>query len=398
MLINIDPPSHDIPKFALFNLGFRPFFFGAATFAVLAMIIWMVIYHFNWQPELAGLSATSWHAHEMIYGYSGAVIAGFLLTAVKNWTGIQTLHGHKLAWFFILWAVTRLLALVQIPLEVIVILDSLFFLILIVAITLPVIKAGNKKQTGIIAKLVFLLSSNIIFYLGTIGIIENGIQQGLMSGLYLVIGLIIMLARRVIPFFIEKGVDYPVKVKNWQWLDISSLILFFIFWAIASFTTLNTITALLAITLFILHCIRLWGWYTHGIWQKPLLWVLYIAYIFIISGFLLTALSLFTNLSSSTAVHSYAVGGIGMMTIGMMARVSLGHTGRSIATPPRALTISLLFILTGAVVRVILPLLLPEYHSSWVVTSQILWIISFAIFLFIYTPILITRRADGRSG
>ncbi len=398
MLINIEPPARNIPKFALFNLGFRPFFLGAAAFAILAMTVWLGIYLLDWNLGLAGLPATTWHAHEMIYGYSLAVIAGFLLTAVKNWTGIQTLHGYQLAWLFTLWATTRILTLTQTPIEIIAVLDCLFLLILIVALTSPIIKTKNRKQLGIIAKLILILLSNVLFYLGNAGLIENGIQQGLMSGLYLIIGLILMLGRRVIPFFIEKGVSYPVKIKNWQWLDISSLVLFFIFWITASFTTFDTITALLAVILFVLHCIRLWGWYTAGIWEKPLLWILYLAYIFLILGFLLTALSLFSDLTASIAIHAFAMGGIGMMTMGMMARVSLGHTGRNIAEPPKLLIFSLILLLAGSIIRVILPLLFPGHYTIWIGISQILWVSSFTLFLFIYAPILVMRRVDGRLG
>ncbi len=398
MLINIEPPVQNIPKFALFSLGFRPFFLGAAAFAVIAMAAWMGIYLLNWDLGLAGLPATTWHAHEMVYGYSLAVIAGFLLTAVKNWTGIQTLHGYQLAGLFTLWAITRILAFTQTPIEIIAILDTLFLLILIIALTHPIIKAKSRKQFGIIAKLILILLSNILFYFGNAGIIENGVQQGLLSGLYLIIGLILMLGRRVIPFFIEKGVGYPAQVKNWQWLDISSLVIFFAFWITASFTTLDTITALLAVILFVLHCIRLWGWYTGGIWKKPLLWILYLAYIFLIFGFLLTALSLFLDLAPSIAIHAFAMGGIGMMTMGMMARVSLGHTGRNIAEPPKFLALSLLLLLTGSTTRVIFPLLFPDHYTILIGISQTLWISSFALFFFIYAPILVIRRIDGRLG
>ncbi len=398
MLINIEPPAHNIPKFSLFSLGFRPFFLGAAAFSILAMTVWLGVYLLDWNLGLAGLPATTWHAHEMIYGYSLAVIAGFLLTAVKNWTGIQTLQGYQLAGLFTLWAITRILTLSQTPIEIIAVLDCLFLLILIVALTAPIIKANSRKQLGIIAKLILILLSNILFYLGNAGVVENGVQQGLLSGLYLVIGLILMLGRRVIPFFIEKGVGYPVQVKNWQWLDISSLVLFFIFWITASFTALDTITALLATTLFVLHSIRLWGWYTVGIWKKPLLWTLYLAYIFLIFGFLLTALALFLDLTASIAIHAFAMGGIGMMTMAMMARVSLGHTGRNIAEPPKLLVPSLLLLLTGSIVRVIFPLLFPDHYTIWIGMSQVLWISSFALFFVIYLPILVMRRVDGRLG
>jgi uncharacterized protein involved in response to NO len=189
-----------------------------------------------------------------------------------------------------------------------------------------------------------------------------------------------------------------VQLKNWKWLDISSLVLFILFW-IADLLTPNTaVVAVLAGVLFLLHITRMVGWHTHGIWRNPLLWVLYLAYGTLAAGFLLKLAVFVFGVSPFLAVHAFAFGGIGMMTIGMMARVSLGHTGRSVTEAPAALTWIFMTLFIGTVVRVLLPLIDPLHHAIWVGLSQVLWIISFSLFLYLYTPMLFQRRLDGQYG
>ncbi|TNG03054.1 MAG: NnrS family protein, partial [Gammaproteobacteria bacterium] len=216
---------------------------------------------------------------------------------------------------------------------------------------------------------------------------------GLYSGIYLIIALIFVMGRRVMPFFIEKGVDYPVQLKNRQWLDVSSLVLFLAFW-IADLVRPDTLpVALLALALLVLHAIRLVGWYTPGIWKKPLLWVLYVGYGWLVTGFALKAAVVFIGISPFLPLHAFAYGGIGMITLGMMARVTLGHTGRNVFDPPPVLLFWMFaLLLCGAVIRVLLPLLDPAHYMAWIGLSQGLWIIAFTLFLTIFLPMLIRPR------
>jgi len=173
-------------KFALFNLGFRPFFIGGVLFAILSMLSWMLVYVFNYHIHLKTLSPMSWHAHEMVFGYSMAVIAGFLLTAVNKWTGIRTLSGSSLLFLFLTWMAARLLAFAEdtFPFELMAITDCLFMILLIYSISSPIVKARQWKQLGIVAKLVLLLASNILFYLGVLKLVSEGERWGLYSGFY----------------------------------------------------------------------------------------------------------------------------------------------------------------------------------------------------------------------
>lgn len=387
------------PKLAVLNLGFRPFFLGAAIFAVVSMALWMSVYVFHLPVPLTGISAFQWHAHEMIYGFAMAVIAGFLLTAVKNWTGVQTLHGYGLLGLFALWVLPRILFLFGTPwIFVAGWFDMLFVLCLISSILYPIIQVKQWKQLGIIVNLALLAAANGCFYLGATGLIDQGAFIGIQGGLFLIVGLILFMGRRVIPFFIEVGVGYPVKLFNSNWLDVS-IILFYIAFFIAEVLVRNPwMVALTSMGLFVANSVRLAGWHTKGIWKKPLLWSLFIAFIWINLGFLLLAVNVFLNLPNIVVIHAFSVGGIGVVILSMMARVTLGHTGRNVQNPPKAVAIALMVLVAGAVVRVIAPLVAESHYVVWVAASQVLWIAAFSIFIATCFPMLVKPRTDGQFG
>lgn len=386
-------------KIAVLNLGFRPFFLGAAIFAVVSMLLWMGVYVFQLPLPITRISIFQWHAHEMIYGFAMAVIAGFLLTAVKNWTGVQTLHGYGLLGLFTLWAFPRVLFLFGTPLIIVAgFFDILFVLCLIGSIMYPIMKVKQWKQLGIIVILTLLAAANGCFYLGAAGFIDQGVFFGIHGGLLLIVGLILFMGRRVIPFFIEVGVGYPVKLFNAKWLDILIITLYLAF-LIAEVLVQNPwIVALTSISLFITNSARLVGWHTSGIWKKPLLWSLFVSIIWINLGFFLLALNAFLSLPNIVVLHAFSVGGIGVVTLSMMARVTLGHTGRNVQNPPKMVAIALAVLITGAIVRVMAPLIAESHYVIWVATSQILWIVALLMFLITYFPMLVKPRIDGQFG
>jgi uncharacterized protein involved in response to NO len=384
----------------LLRLGFRPFFLGAGVYGLVAVTLWAFIYGYDFNPALMGLTPTVWHAHEMLFGYALAVVAGFLLTAIKNWTGQQTIRGPGLLLMFVLWLTARLLSLnaVDVSLMVMAVFDLSFMLMLVVTTAAPVFRVKQYAQLGIVSKVMLMFLSNGLFYLGALGLLEEGIQWGLYSGLYMIMALLLVMARRVIPFFIEKGTDSGVKVKNWKWVDNTSLVLLLMLWIADVFTHFKTAASLLAAALFVVHVIRLSGWYTHGLWTKPLLWVLYVAYMFIVIGFMLKADELWFTLMPFLYVHAFAYGGIGIMTIGMMSRVILGHTGRNVFEPPAILSWCFALMTCGAVVRVLFPLFGMDQYDLWIAASQLLWIAAFLLFIVVYMPMLLKTRLDGRDG
>jgi len=384
---------------ALFRLGFRPFFLAAGLLAVVGMSIWMAVLLFA-VPLPGAVSPLYWHAHEMLYGYALAVIAGFLLTAVRNWTGVPTLSGQPLRLLILLWLLARVAALLpgQTALMVGLAFDCLFIIYLSAALTLPVVKVKQWKSMGVVSKLYFFLVGDLIYTLGSFGLLEGGQRIGIEIALYMTLSLILVLSRRVVPMFVERGVGYPVGLRNRAWVDRSAFLTFLLFAVCEIFFAQPALTAWLALALSLLHAIRLQGWYTHGIWRKPLLWGLFIAYGWMIVGFALKFAEYALNIPFSLAIHAFTVGGIGMMTLAMMSRVALGHTGRDINHPPTVVGTMLTLLCGAAVARVVLPLLSVGYDSIWLGLSQLLWVAAFALFLYRYTPILVRPRADGRPG
>ena len=401
--MNIEKPFTG--NYALTHLGFRPFFLSAGAFAVIGILLWTAIYSFNWQGLNAAYPPITWHAHEMIFGYTLAVVAGFLLTAIKNWTGQQTLHQAPLLLLTAIWLAARLLPFMQgLSLQAVASVDLLFMLALLAAVAIPVLRARQWQQAGIIAKVALMTLANAVFYLGLLGYWPAGIQLGLYAGLYLMIALIFTMGRRVIPFFIERGVGVSFKANNTRWVDRSSLGLFLLF-AITDLIAMTQgnqalagMAAALALVQIPLHGWRLYGWYHAAIWQKPLLWVLYVAYAWLVLGFGLKFLSWSTGLSPWLAVHAFAYGGIGMMTLGMMARVILGHTGRNVFEPPALVGKIFAILFAGACVRILAVWALPQWYWWWIVIAQCLWMLAFGLFVWLYAPMLIKPRVDKRYG
>ncbi len=401
--MNIEKPFTG--NYALTHLGFRPFFLSAGAFAVIGILLWTAIYSFNWQGLNAAYPPITWHAHEMIFGYTLAVVAGFLLTAIKNWIGQQTLHQAPLLLLTAIWLAARLLPFMQgLSLQAVASVDLLFMLALLAEVAIPVLRARQWQQAGIIAKVALMTLANAVFYLGLLGYWPAGIQLGLYAGLYLMIALIFTMGRRVIPFFIERGVGVSFKANNTRWVDRSSLVLFLLF-AITDLIAMTQgnqalagMAAALALVQIPLHGWRLYGWYHAAIWQKPLLWVLYVAYAWLVLGFGLKFLSWSTGLSPWLAVHAFAYGGIGMMTLGMMARVILGHTGRNVFEPPALVGKIFTILFAGACVRILAVWALPQWHWWWIVIAQCLWMLAFGLFIWLYAPMLIKPRVDKRYG
>jgi uncharacterized protein involved in response to NO len=396
-LVDAKPDDFGPP---ILRLGFRPFFLAAGIFAIISMAIWMASYVFTVEFAFSGLPANLWHAHEMIFGYAMAVVAGFLLTAIKNWTGIEVLRGVPLALLLALWLAARMMPLsgLAVPMIVVAITDVAFLLLLIIVCLRPVLKVKQYEQVGIISKLFLLMLCNVVFYLGITGVVSDGVQWGLYSAIYMIIALVLVMIRRVMPMFIKNGIDGDIELKNRAWLDYASLVLLIVFWISDVFTTYEHLTAAVAMILTLLHTIRLAGWYTNRVWSKPLVWVLVVAYGFIILGFALKVLAIYANVSPSLSMHAFTAGGIGLVTIGMMSRVSLGHTGRNIFAPPAIVFWSFAALVLGAIIRVVFPLFNMELYIYWIVGSQLLWMIAFTLFVVLYAPMFLSARVDGRDG
>lgn len=399
-LLDIEEPNNTSrPHFALFALGFRPFFLGASICALFSMTLWMLFYALQRPINLQYLTPFQWHAHEMIFGYGLAVVAGFLLTAVRNWTNIPTISGAPLMAVFMLWGMARILATAgDVFLSFIIALDSAFLLCLVLALAIPLIQAKQYQQFAILSKIVLILACYILFALGAVGELAMGIYWGLYGAFFLLLSLVFTLARRVLPFFIERGVGYPIELSNSKLLDASSLVLFLSFAIEEVFLPNPIASAVLAGMLAIVHSVRLVRWHTYGIWKISLLWSFYIAMWFMVFAFVLYALMPWFDISKYVAIHAFAVGGLTVVSVSMMARISLGHTGRNVSKPPMMVKLLLAGLLIVAVLRVIFPLLFPVAHVTWILIAQGVWIVCFVLFIATYAPIWWLSRVDGKEG
>ncbi|MCA9408019.1 MAG: NnrS family protein [Candidatus Omnitrophica bacterium] len=383
----------------LLQTGFRIFFLGAAVQAVVSVLFWYFFYVAGGNIFVA-MPLTVWHGHEMVFGFSMAVVAGFLLTAVMNWTGQPTLHGFSLLLLFLFWLGARVLAFMpaSFSLYPCITFNLLFMSYLAIAVMRPIIAVKQWKQSAVFSKLILILISAMFLYWALMHeelIIQ---RKALRFAVYMLISLIFTIGRRVIPFFVERGVGYPVHLRNSRFIDLSSLIFLVLFSIFDIFWPQPVVIISLCVLLTIVHVLRLAGWYTLGIWKKNLLWVLFSGYLFLISGFLLKIWTIIRQQPDDAALHAWTTGGIGIFTLGMMARVAWGHTGRNIAQPPRLVTVMFFSIIISACVRVFFPLINESHYIMWVAISQLLWVFAFCLYLFLYFSVLISSRPDGKFG
>ncbi|MCX7088156.1 MAG: NnrS family protein [Methylococcales bacterium] len=384
-------------NYPLFALGFRPFFVLAGLSALLLMLIWNAIYTGK-IPGSAYFPGYYWHAHEMLMGYSAAVIAGFLLTAVKNWTGLETVTGDKLAGLCLLWLYGRIVPFYagSFPDSLIALIDFAFLPLLALQLASGIIKAKQPHNLIFIALLAIMALGNALLHSQLLGLTEHTAHYGLRLIVATIIIMILVISGRVLPFFTERGLQGTISIRNQQLdlLAIASAVIVFCLQLIDISGALLAISAILAA---VLNGLRVSGWYVQRIWYVPLLWILYTGYAWIIIGFILIALSAYQLVSGELALHAFTLGGVGLLTLGMMARVALGHTGRSLKASN---TIATAFVLLNlaAFVRVLLPAALQNSSAMLIYCATLLWLAAFALFMFVYLPILTQPRIDGQDG
>ena len=189
-----------------------------------------------------------------------------------------------------------------------------------------------------------------------------------------------------------------LQLVDRQWLNISALVLFLLYWIIEVFIINPVLAGWLAGVLLLVHGMRMAGWYTPGIWKKPLLWVLYLAYGSLVGAFALRLGVQLFGISPFLAVHAFGYGCIGLVTLGMICRVSWGHTGRIIAEPPGTVGWMFAGLILGGVFRVVFPLFDTQHYLWWIALSQVFWVLAFGLFLYTYIPILVSPRPDGGDG
>jgi uncharacterized protein involved in response to NO len=384
-----------VTGWAPFALGFRPFFLAAGLYAVLLMALWLLV--LRGSVDIGEMSPFVWHGHEMLFGFTVAVIAGFLLTAAQNWTGIRTPSGAPLAALFLLWLAGRVGFLVPgLRPCLVATVDLAFLPVLALALALPILKAKQLHNYPFPVMLLALTAANALVHGDALGWTPGTATMGLHLAVYVVVVMIVVMGGRVIPSF----TDNKLRTRARRWKIIEWLVPVATLGALGSALVApdSPVTAMLAAMAAAAHGIRLAGWYTPKYWSVPLLWILHLGYAWIAIGFALLALSAAgITATAVSALHAFTAGGIGVLTLGMMARVSLGHTGRMLE-PAQVMTRAFVAINLAALIRVVLPLLFPGVYSQIMAAAGLAWIAAFGVFVVVYAPMLLRPRVDGKSG
>jgi len=382
-------------SFALFNLGFRPFFLLSALLAVILMAIWGLMYT-NIIQLNTYYGFIDWHSHEMLFGYAAAVIAGFLLTAVRNWTNVDTISQTPLAVLAGVWLLARILPFTPAPGLLIAVVDISFFFFLALAVAHPIIKVKQWSNLIMVAILGTFMVADILVQSQHLGIMDGGVIAGNSLALYSVLMIIQVLTGRVMPFFTRVVVP-DTQVIERPLLE-KVLLITLVLLALADVLMLDSlIISLLAGILLVAHLMRVLPWFSKPVLNTPILWVLYAGYFWLLIGFAMKMLVGFNLVTNNLAIHAWTVGVIGITTYGMMARVSLGHTGREML-PSKLAVIGFYLLFAAAVIRVILPLFLMGQYALWIELSSVLWVAAFVLFTIAYMPVLTQPRVDGRAG
>jgi len=388
-------PRPPLTGWAPFALGFRPFFLAAGVYAVLMMGLWLLV--LRGQLDIGEMSPFVWHGHEMLFGFTVAVIAGFLLTAAQNWTGIRTPSGLPLAALFLLWLAGRASFLVPgLRPCLVATIDLAFLPVLALALALPILKAKQLHNYPFPIMLLVLTAANVLVHGDALGWTPGTASLGLHLATYVVVTMIVVMGGRVIPSF----TDNKLRTRARRWKSIEWLVPVSTLGALiaALIAPDSLVTALLAALAATVHIIRLAGWYTSKYWSVPLLWILHLGYAWVALGFALLALSAAGIAATAvSSLHAFTAGGIGVLTLGMMARVSLGHSGRMLDPAP-IMTRAFVAINLAALIRVALPLLFPGVYMQIMAAAGLMWITAFGLFVAVYAPMLLRPRVDGKPG
>ena len=362
--------------------------------ACLSVPVWVALFLGRINLRL-DMSPLLWHGHEMLFGFAAGVIAGFLLTAVRAWTGLATPRGPVLGVLALLWLAARITAVTG-PYPLFAVLDVLLLPTVAVLLLQVLVKARNKRNMPLISLLLLMTAANLAFHLSVMQVITMPPLGALYAELALILMVITVMTGRVVPVF-TKNVTPGLVINvsrpfEWSVLAITAIAL-----AAWVFEAPSKLTAAVCALAAIVHMKRLWMWHPQVTLTRPILWILHLACIWLPIGFFLLALSQMGWVGQSIAVHAFAVGVIGGLIIGMMTRTARGHTGRPLKASPAEVA-AYAMVLGAAVVRVLVAWAVPDWYAQILIAAATLWAIAFALYLALYGPWLMQTRLDGKDG
>jgi uncharacterized protein involved in response to NO len=378
---------------AFLALGFRPFYLLAGVFGAVSVLLWSAQFTGS-LGKAAAFSGAAWHAHEMLFGYAFAVITGFLFTAVRNWTQRPTPTGPALAALALMWLVGRVLAMTPWPAWAAVT-DMIFALGVAWGIGAPLIASGNRRNYFFVALVLALGAANLAFHAALNGAVPFSASSALTIGLDVVLFTIAIVAGRVVPMFTNNAVRGAGarRIASLEYVALGSVLALIVADLAGAGMLAGAVSAIAALA----HGTRLALWAPWATRLNPLLWILHASYAWIVVHLALRAAAGLDWVAPSLATHALTIGGIGGMTLGMMTRSALGHTGRPLAAGT-AETAAYVLIQVAAVARILMPIAVPAWHVAGIVLSGLAWGAAFATFAFAYWPILTRPRVDGLPG
>lgn len=389
-----EPPRPAAPRgFALWQLGFRPFYLLASVFAALSILLWGL--QFSGRLSASYLSAPLWHGHEMLFGFTLAVVVGFLFTAGRNWTGLPTPTGTPLAALAALWVLGRVLVLTPWGWASALV-NAAFPLAAAVALGIPFVRAGNRRNYFFLAMLVLLALATLVVHLNQLGVLALPAWAGLQLALDVVLFILCVMGGRVIPMFTNNGVP-GAGAERRQWLEKLSLGAILALLAADVLPLPAWVPAAIAAVAALAHLGRWLLWHPWNTLRTPLVWVLHLAYAWIPAHLALRALAVAGVVAPSAATHALTVGAIGGLIIGMMTRTARGHTARPLRADGWD-TVAYVLVGAAAFVRVLLPVAAPALTLAAIVGSAFLWSAGFAVYAVRYFGVLTRPRLDGKPG
>lgn len=390
----------DVP--VLLAWGFRPFFLLCAVHAVLALLVWLAWLFTPWQLPL-GNYPLQWHSHEMLYGFVPAAAAGFVLTAMCNWTGASPLQGMPLLMLVLLWLAGRVAMAFAgaLPGALVAAVNLAFLPVLAAYVAAVLWRHDNRRNLILVLVLALLTLGNALMHMGFINDRFDWLKRGEQLGFDVITVMMVVIAGRITPAFSGNwlrahGGD-PTRIRQIPTLERGGVLIVLVLLLAGLLHLPDSVTGSLALAAAVLHGARLYLWRGWQVRKEPLLWVLHLGYVWLVLALLLRGLILLgADLPGVVWQHMLGIGAMGTLIIGVMSRVALGHTGRPLTLP--RFGVAMYWLVTLAVLaRLWAALGWPE-HAPAVAVSALAWASAFALFLVLYLPVLASPRADGRPG
>ncbi|WP_028231853.1 NnrS family protein [Paraburkholderia mimosarum] len=396
-VFRIEEPSRPARGgFALWALGFRPFYLGGALFGAAALLAWMAAWSGHPLPGIRSyLPGMFWHAHEMIFGFGAAIVAGFLLTAVRAWTSVTPAQGKSLAALWLLWLAGRV-AVAYAPPAIAAVVDSLFLPACALVLLRVLVHAKNSHNIFLPVALGMLAALNVAFQVSMLALRADWALHSAWLAVGMLVLFITIIGGRIIPSFTANAV--PGHTAR-RWKAVERLVMplsLFAFVFDAAFGS-GVLVAVVAGAAACVQGARIWGWRSWRVGNRPIVAILHVAYAWILVGFALLALSALGFVAHTIAIHAFTVGAIGCAIMAMITRTARGHTGRKLVAGYVDVACYALLVL-AALIRVLGPWVAPQWLAFWIEASAACWVVAFAAYCCRYASWLIAARVDGKEG